>query len=78
MGGSSDEGFMSATKDHSDWDAEVRMGFIRKVFGILAVQLMVTFGYIGLTISSESLTATMQSPEMSIAIVPLCIMAFVV
>ena len=39
--------------DGQDWDAEMRRGFIRKVYGILSAQLMLTFGKYTRTISSS-------------------------
>ena len=42
----SDDGGMFA--ELKDLDEESRMGFVRKVYAILAMQLLVTFGMVGM------------------------------
>lgn len=44
----------------SDWQRAIRMGFIRKVYGILMCQLLVFFGGIALAVEVDSVRATIQ------------------
>ena len=57
---------------------EDRLGFIRKVYGILSTQLLLTFGAIAATKAVPELNETMQSPmiagfAMGLLIISVCI-----
>lgn len=47
-------------KSLSDYDVDDRLGFIRKVYAILSVQLIVTFGAIAMTKSNEQMSEWMS------------------
>ena len=50
----------------ADCDDDDRKGFIQKVYGILASQLTVTFGFTAIVTTSASLTQSMQSDTVQI------------
>ena len=58
----SDEGYTQQKSNMlADCDDEDRMGFVRKVYGILAVQLTITFGFVALVKTNESLETSLLS-----------------
>jgi len=44
----------------SDCDHDDRIGFVRKVYSILAVQLSITFGFVALVKTNEVLNASIS------------------
>ena len=62
-------------EDHARND---RLGFIRKVYGILSVQLCVTAGAITITKTSDGLNDTMRSPAMGGLAIGLLISSIVI
>ena len=52
---SSDEGGYRTSTLLEHCDADDRTGFVRKVYSILACQLMITFGFVAMVKSNESL-----------------------
>lgn len=61
MGSSSDSDYKGYTT-FENCENEVRLGFVRKVYGVLSVMLFFTFGFVGLVKSSEELNNWMMTP----------------
>lgn len=51
---SSEEGYKTSSNMLADCDGDDRMGFVRKVYSILAVQLFITFGFVAFVKTNES------------------------
>ena len=60
---SSDEGFKTSTGSRllAECDNDDRLGFVQKVYGILATQLTVTFGFVAMVKAMPTLNDSMAS-----------------
>ena len=59
-------------------DYEDRRGFVKKVYGILATQLTITFGWTGIVVSSTDLTTSMRTDAAYGALIGCSVLAMVI
>ena len=65
-----DDNYVKLNEDPSaDWSREVRMGFIKKVFGIVAAQLWFTTVFTLFSINSDPMKKVLANPLIELPVV---------